>query len=76
MQRDAKVVVITGAGSGIGAALAKEAARSGAQLVLAGRRAEPLADVADAIGARLTPILVQADVTTVEGRRLLREACM
>jgi short-subunit dehydrogenase len=76
MQRDARVVVITGAGSGIGAALANEAARSGAQLVLVGRRAEPLADVADALGAQRTPILVQADVTTVEGRRLLREACM
>ncbi|MEQ8326485.1 SDR family NAD(P)-dependent oxidoreductase [Parvibaculum sp.] len=76
MQRDAKVVLITGAGSGIGAALAKEAARSGAQLVLAGRRAEPLADVADALGAQRTPILVQADVTSAEGRRLVREACM
>jgi short-subunit dehydrogenase len=76
MQRDARVVVITGAGSGIGAALANEAARSGAQLVLVGRRAEPLADVADALGAQRTPILVQADVTTAEGRRLLREACM
>lgn len=77
MQRDAKVVVITGAGSGIGAALAKEAARSGAQLVLAGRRAEPLVAVADGLGVSARkPILVQSDVTTVEGRRLLREACM
>ena len=76
MQPDARVVVITGAGSGIGAALAREAAKSGAQLVLAGRRAEPLADVADTLRAALPPILVQADVTSPDGRRLLREACM
>lgn len=77
MQRDAKVVVITGAGSGIGAALAREAAAAGAQLVLVGRRAEPLAAVADGLGlAARKPILVQADVTAAEGRRLLREACM
>ena len=77
MQRDAKVVIVTGAGSGIGAALAKEAAKAGAQLILVGRRAEPLADVADGLGAgALKPILVQADVTLPEGRRLVREACM
>jgi short-subunit dehydrogenase len=43
-----KVVVITGASSGIGAALAVRAARQGAHVVLAARRKDRLADVAAA----------------------------
>src|SRR5271154_605849 len=45
----ASVTVITGASSGIGAALAHEAARAGRKLVLVARSAEGLAKVADAI---------------------------
>jgi len=45
-----KVVVVTGAGSGIGAATAKRFARDGASVVLAGRRANKLEEVAHAIG--------------------------
>lgn len=37
-----KIVLITGAGSGIGAALAAEADRLGHSAILIGRRAEPL----------------------------------
>jgi uncharacterized protein len=47
----ASVTVITGASSGIGAALAQEAARAGRKLVLIARSAEGLAKVADAIAA-------------------------
>jgi uncharacterized protein len=43
-----KVVVITGASSGIGAALAVRAARQGARVVLAARRNDRLAEVAAA----------------------------
>jgi len=43
-----KVVVITGASSGIGAALAVRAAQQGARVVLAARRKDRLADVAAA----------------------------
>ncbi len=45
-----KVVLISGAGSGIGRALAHWAARLGAEVVLCGRDAEKLKDAAAAIG--------------------------
>ena len=48
----AAVTVITGASSGIGAALAHEAARAGRKLVLVARSAEGLAKVAGTIAAQ------------------------
>ena len=52
-------VLITGGGSGAGADLARGFAAAGAEVVIAGRRLEPLQAVALATGARA----VQADVT-------------
>lgn len=46
-----KLVWITGAGSGIGAAAARRLAEAGCRLVLSGRRPEPLRALADEIGA-------------------------
>lgn len=46
MQFDGKVVIVTGAGSGIGAATAKRFAGAGAQVVLNDRTREPLEAVA------------------------------
>ena len=46
-----RVVVITGGGTGIGAAVARQAAASGWQVVITGRRAEVLASVAAETGA-------------------------
>ncbi|MBV1878777.1 MAG: SDR family oxidoreductase [Pseudomonadales bacterium] len=46
-----RVAVITGAGSGIGAACAQALAQAGFHLVLAGRRAEPLVECAEVIQA-------------------------
>ena len=65
---DGKVVIVTGAGSGIGAATAKRFAAEGASVVLTGRRREKL----DGTAAGLDPkqVLIQdgdvSDRTTVE----------
>jgi len=58
---NAKIAVVTGAGSGIGRAVALALARAGYTLVLAGRKRAPLEDVArEAAGGA---IAVTADVT-------------
>ncbi len=49
-ERNGKVVWITGAGSGMGEAAARRAAEAGWRVVLSGRRADALDDVAGAIG--------------------------
>jgi dehydrogenase/reductase SDR family member 7B len=69
-----KVIIITGASSGIGKALALEYGRKGARLVLAARKKENL----DEVGALLAGcdfLLVPTDVSKEEDcRRLISEA--
>jgi len=68
-----RVVVITGASSGIGAVLAELLARRGDSLVLVARRAALLAEVAGRCGGRAHA--VAADVTRREEvRHVVREA--
>jgi NAD(P)-dependent dehydrogenase (short-subunit alcohol dehydrogenase family) len=59
MSGTGRVMIVTGAGSGIGAAVAERAAREGWQVTICGRRPGPLAAVAERTGARP----VAADIT-------------
>jgi NADP-dependent 3-hydroxy acid dehydrogenase YdfG len=67
-----KIAVITGAASGIGAGLAREAARRGMRVVLADRNVEALSAVANEIGEAATAI--PTDVTNASAVEALAEA--
>lgn len=58
-----RVVLVTGGGTGIGAAVARQLATAGDQVVICGRRAEPLNTVAEQTGA----LAVVADVSEASG---------
>jgi NAD(P)-dependent dehydrogenase (short-subunit alcohol dehydrogenase family) len=60
----AKIALVTGAGTGVGKAVAVALAKAGYNLVLAGRRPEPLAEVAGLVNATGTQALaVPTDIT-------------
>src|SRR4051812_10511516 len=63
MRLGGKIAVITGAGSGIGEAIALKFAAEGARLVLAGRRREPLDAVARETGGIAVPTTVQDEAS-------------
>ena len=69
-----KVIVITGASSGIGAALAKQLGAQGHHLVLAARREHELKFVAEQIGSQTIPVL--CDVTRRRDVEHLRDAAL
>jgi NAD(P)-dependent dehydrogenase (short-subunit alcohol dehydrogenase family) len=58
-----RVAIVTGGGSGIGAATARALARGGAKVIVTGRRQEPL----DEVTAETGGLAVHADVTDQEG---------
>jgi meso-butanediol dehydrogenase/(S,S)-butanediol dehydrogenase/diacetyl reductase len=58
-----RVVLVTGGGTGIGAAVALQLSEAGDRVVICGRRLEPLQQVAEATGA----LAVVADVSDADG---------
>lgn len=74
---EGRVAVITGGGTGIGRATALVLAERGADVVLAGRRAEPLKETASAIEALGRKALaVPTDVTSSEECQALVDATL
>lgn len=70
---DSRVVVITGASSGIGEALARRLAARGDQLVLVARRREALEAVARDCGGHAVAMVADATIRT-DVQRVVREA--
>lgn len=68
-----KTAIVTGASSGIGSAIAKELAGTGANVVLAARNEEKLATIAEEIGQKSKTVCVQTDVTKQQDVNLLAE---
>ena len=69
MEIKGKVVIVTGASSGIGEATARQFGREGANVVLAARRVDRLEALAREIGAMGTgakPLVVAADLSKLE----------
>ncbi len=56
-----KIALVTGAGSGIGRAVARRLAQNGYRMVLVGRREEPIQDLAGTIGTEC--LAIAADVS-------------
>jgi short-subunit dehydrogenase len=69
MLRDQKCVLITGAGSGIGRALAIEAVRRGMAVALCGRRETALEATAALLNQGSQHLVIPADITNPQGRR-------
>lgn len=68
MPPEARRVLITGAGSGIGRALALGAASRGMAVGLCGRREQRLRETAELLGPSVPTLVIAADVTRAEDR--------
>jgi len=66
-----KTAIVTGAGSGVGKAAALALLAAGYNVVLAGRRVEPLQDVINESGAGSRALAVSTDVSKVESVQAL-----
>lgn len=67
-----RTFVVSGAGSGIGAAVARRLVADGAHVTAVGRRSEPLDALRAELGAAVSPI--SADVSTTDGAARVAEA--
>jgi short-subunit dehydrogenase len=68
-------ILITGASSGIGRAIAEQAAQAGARVALVSRSADKLNELAAQLAPRSETLVIPADVTSeTERRRLLDKA--
>jgi NAD(P)-dependent dehydrogenase (short-subunit alcohol dehydrogenase family) len=67
MQLEERVMVVTGAGSGIGRAVAQALAGRSERLLLAGRRRAALEQTARGLDTATPPLLVDADLSTPAG---------
>lgn len=74
MQFTGKVVLITGASSGIGAATAKQFAKLGASLALTGRNAENLENVASQCAITPKPFIITGELTNENDTKNILEA--
>jgi 3-oxoacyl-[acyl-carrier protein] reductase len=68
------VLVVTGAGSGIGRAVARALAHRPETLVLAGRRRSALAETAQGLAVLSPPLMVDGDLSTPDGADRLTNA--
>lgn len=74
---DDKVVIVTGASSGLGVAFADACAQAGADVVLAARRTEKLGDTAELVhAAGRRALAVRTDVTDPDQCQALVDAAM
>jgi NAD(P)-dependent dehydrogenase (short-subunit alcohol dehydrogenase family) len=74
---DGAVVIVTGGGSGIGAATAGRLGAAGAPVVLVGRREEPLKEVAaEIISGGGQALCVRADLADPASPRQIVDACL
>lgn len=64
-----QVIWVTGASSGIGASLAKDLTRQGAQVIISARRIDQLNLVATNCSGKYVPLVLQLDVTDFEAQK-------
>ena len=76
MSNSTKTAIVTGAGSGVGKAAALALLGGGYNVVLAGRRAEPLLEVIQQSGAGERGLAVPTDVSSPEGVKALFAAAV